>query len=75
LFDPRKSERCNATGHHIGQEPPPHETDNDIRKGFVYKRVPHVTLKSIASNPEIKEGQKGQMRGQRCIMSTAVTRS
>ncbi len=28
----------------------------DIRKGFVYKRVPHVTLKSIANNPEIKEG-------------------
>jgi len=29
---------------------------NDIRKGFVYKRVPHVTLKSIANNPDIKEG-------------------
>ncbi len=28
----------------------------DIRKGFVYKRVPHVTLKSIANNPDIKEG-------------------
>ena len=25
-------------------------------KGFVYKRVPHVTLKSIANNPDIKEG-------------------
>ncbi len=25
----------------------------DIRKGFVYKRVPHVTLKSIANNDEI----------------------
>ena len=24
--------------------------------GFVYKRVPHVTLKSIANNPDIKEG-------------------
>jgi adenine-specific DNA-methyltransferase len=29
---------------------------SDIRKGFVYKRVPHVTLKSIANNPEIEEG-------------------
>ncbi|MBM4355670.1 MAG: site-specific DNA-methyltransferase, partial [Deltaproteobacteria bacterium] len=29
---------------------------NDLRKGFVYKRVPHVTLKSIANNPEIREG-------------------
>ena len=31
-------------------------TASDIRKGFVYKRVPHVTLKSIANNPDIKEG-------------------
>ncbi len=36
--------------------PPPQSTDDDVRKGFVYKRVPHVTLKSIANNPEIKEG-------------------
>ncbi|MBY0262087.1 MAG: site-specific DNA-methyltransferase, partial [Phycisphaerales bacterium] len=28
----------------------------DLRLGFVYKRVPHVTLKSIANNPDIKEG-------------------
>ncbi len=41
-----------------GQKPPPHETENDIRKGFIYKRVPHVTLKSIANNPDIKEGMK-----------------
>jgi len=39
-----------------GQRPPPHQTDNDIRKGFVYRRVPHVTLKSIANNPDIREG-------------------
>jgi adenine-specific DNA-methyltransferase len=26
---------------------------NDIRKGFVYRRVPHVTLKAIANNEEI----------------------
>ncbi len=25
----------------------------DIRKGFVYRRVPHITLKSIANNEEI----------------------
>ena len=29
------------------------KTENDIRKGFVYKRVPHITLKAIANNPEI----------------------
>jgi adenine-specific DNA-methyltransferase len=28
----------------------------NLSKGFVYKRVPHVTLKSIANNPDIKEG-------------------
>ena len=28
-------------------------TYGDIRQGFVYKRVPHVTLKSIAHNAEI----------------------
>lgn len=30
-------------------------TNNDVRKGFVYKRVPHITLKSIANNEEIDE--------------------
>jgi adenine-specific DNA-methyltransferase len=28
-------------------------THEDIRQGFVYERVPHVTLKSIANNAEI----------------------
>ena len=31
-------------------------TRRDVRKGFVYRRVPHVTLKSIAQNPDIREG-------------------
>ena len=35
-----------------------YKTEGDIKKGFVYKRVPHVTLKSIANNPDIKEGMK-----------------
>jgi len=39
-----------------GKTPPDYTTDGDIKKGFVYKRVPHVTLKSIANNPDIKEG-------------------
>ncbi|HYD10200.1 MAG TPA: site-specific DNA-methyltransferase, partial [Acidimicrobiales bacterium] len=29
---------------------------SDVRKGFVYKRVPHITLKAIAQNPEITAG-------------------
>ena len=39
-----------------GKVPPEYKTHDDIRKGFVCKRVPHVTLKSIANNPDIKEG-------------------
>jgi adenine-specific DNA-methyltransferase len=35
---------------------PPAEVTNDIRHGFVYERVPHITLGSIAKNPDIKEG-------------------
>jgi adenine-specific DNA-methyltransferase len=31
-------------------------SDGDVRKGFKYKTVPHVTLKSIANNPDIKSG-------------------
>jgi adenine-specific DNA-methyltransferase len=29
---------------------------SDLHKGFVYRTVPHVTLKSIANNPDIKKG-------------------
>jgi very-short-patch-repair endonuclease len=29
------------------------KTENDIKRGFVYKRVPHITLKSIANNEDI----------------------
>ena len=36
-----------------GKVPPDQKTEEDIRKGFVYKRVPHITLKSIANNSEI----------------------
>jgi adenine-specific DNA-methyltransferase len=36
--------------------PPPHKTEDDIKQGFVCKRVPHVTLASIANNPEIRSG-------------------
>jgi adenine-specific DNA-methyltransferase len=33
--------------------PSSQQTHNDIRQGFVYERVPHITLKSIANNAEI----------------------
>jgi adenine-specific DNA-methyltransferase len=37
------------------QSPATHATYDDIRHGFVYHRVPHITLKSIANNTEIDE--------------------
>jgi len=35
------------------KEPSRALTHGDIRQGFVYERVPHITLKSIANNTEI----------------------
>jgi len=43
-----------------GKMPPEYKTQDDIKKGFVYKRVPHVMLKSIANNPDIKDGMTRQ---------------
>jgi adenine-specific DNA-methyltransferase len=39
-----------------GVPPPTSPTGDDIKQGFVDKRVPHITLRSIANNPDIKEG-------------------
>jgi adenine-specific DNA-methyltransferase len=54
LADSREGRRKEAelSGH------PPAEGAvlGDVRRGFIYERVPHVTLKSIANNPDIKEG-------------------
>ena len=36
-----------------GQSAPAYPTADDIKKGFVYKRVPHVKLEAIANNEEI----------------------
>jgi adenine-specific DNA-methyltransferase len=36
-----------------GKPPSDSRTYGDVRQGFVYDRVPHVTLKSIANNAEI----------------------
>lgn len=32
------------------------DVTNNIRHGFVYERAPHITLKSIANNPDIRPG-------------------
>ena len=36
-----------------GSTPPNAPTHGNVRLGFVYERVPHITLKSIANNAEI----------------------
>ena len=36
-----------------GSEPKNAPTYGDVRQGFVYERVPHVTLKAVANNTEI----------------------
>ena len=43
-------------GELVGRPLPDAEVEGDIRHGFVYERVQHITLKSIANNPDIKEG-------------------
>lgn len=43
-------------GEVTGKPLPPAPVRGDIRQGFVYERVQHVTLKSIANNPDIREG-------------------
>jgi adenine-specific DNA-methyltransferase len=43
-------------GHLTATALPPTSPTNDIRHGFVYERVQHITLKSIANNPDIREG-------------------
>jgi adenine-specific DNA-methyltransferase len=37
-------------------ELPDIDPSDDVRRGFVYRRLPHVTLKDIAQNPEIESG-------------------
>ncbi len=49
--------------HELTKTVPPSQgppTTNDVSRGFVYERVPHVTLKPIANNPDIREGMTRQ---------------
>ena len=34
---------------------PPETFKGDLRRGFVYERVPHITLKTIANNPDLRD--------------------
>lgn len=44
------------------------DTTNDIKRGFVYRHVPHVTLKSIAQNLDIGDGMSRE------AIDVAITR-
>ena len=55
--------------------PSTHSTHGNIRQGFVYQRVPHVTLKSIANNAEIDviwEKFQGPLRSLRANVNQAL---
>ncbi|MFE3997856.1 site-specific DNA-methyltransferase [Nocardioides sp. YIM B13467] len=54
LADSEKGRQAEAKA--TGKPLPPAPTGDDIRHGFVYERVQHITLKSIANNPDIREG-------------------
>ena len=51
LADSREGQLKEAEITHTA--PSSRQTRGDIRQGFVYERVPHITLKSIANNTEI----------------------
>jgi adenine-specific DNA-methyltransferase len=50
-----RKKQAELTGTPTDPNAPP--TQRDLHKGFVYRTVPHVTLKSIANNPDIREGR------------------
>jgi adenine-specific DNA-methyltransferase len=49
----RKAEVALAPGERATISPRQARFNHDLRQGFVYQRVPHITLKSIANNEEI----------------------
>jgi len=57
--EPGRQKEQELTGQHVGGPP----VGNDVRRGFVYERVQHITLKSIATNPEITAGMSRDQVG------------
>ena len=51
LADSREGQR--KEGEITGAVPSERPTHGDVRQGFVWERVPHITLKSIANNAEV----------------------
>jgi adenine-specific DNA-methyltransferase len=61
-----------------GMPPKETATHNDIRQGFVYERVRHITLKSIANNAEIDviwERWQTELEPLRARLNTALSKS
>ena len=60
----------------VTRTPPPETpTHDDIRQGFVYERVPHITLKSIANNAEIDviwEARQPAVEAARAALNAAL---
>jgi adenine-specific DNA-methyltransferase len=50
--DPGRQKEQQLTGKVIGGSP----VTNDVKQGFVYERVSHISLKSITTNPDIRPG-------------------
>ncbi len=58
--------------------PSEQQTFSNIRQGFVYERVPHVTLKSIANNAEIDviwETWQATLEPMRTALNTALMKN
>ena len=76
LADSPEGQRKEARGH--PHAPPTTPTHGDIRQGFVYERVPHITLKSIANNAEIDviwEKWQATLEPLRAALNTALGKS
>ena len=50
-----RKKQAELTGQFV-QDGPLDQHGHDVSQGFVYRTVPHITLGSIANNPDIKEG-------------------
>lgn len=61
-----------------GKPPLDAPTRNDLRQGFVYERVPHITLKSIANNSRIDdiwEKWQATLEPLRAALNAALSKS
>jgi adenine-specific DNA-methyltransferase len=61
-----------------GKLPVERPTHGDIRQGFVYQRVPHITLKSIANNADIDtiwDKWQQTLEPLRAVLNTALGKS